>query len=146
MKKLQEAYQILDELLRQANSLISPITHHQDLALLTPDYMKQDSAKNPTCYLKLSTGRKHTLFPLCSRNGIHSPQMIKFSLKMAEKLNNFDEVDRDKLNIVIHKLNALHQKFSRPIPKPGSTGYLKGISTGKFNKELEHGKTTGLNF
>jgi len=144
MNTLQEAYQILDELLRQANSLVSPITHHQDLERLTPDFVKRDSTKNPKCYLKLATGAKHTLFPLCSRNGIHSPEMIKFSLKMAERLNDFDDVDRDKLNIIVKKLNTLHQKFSRPIPRPGSTGYLKGLATKKFNKELNYGKSTGL--
>jgi len=144
MNKLNEAYQVLEELLRQANSLISPITHHQDLERLTPDFVKSDSAKNPTCYLKLATGRNHTLFPLCSRNGIHSPQMIKFSLKMAERLNDNEEVDRDKLNVIVKKLSAMHQKFSKPIPKPGSNGYLKGMATGKFNKEQQHGKTTGL--
>ena len=46
MDKLNEAFEVLEELLRQANSLISPITHHQDLDRLTPDFMLRDCQKN----------------------------------------------------------------------------------------------------
>ena len=146
MNKLNEAYEVLEELLRQVNSLISPITHHQDLERLTPDFMTQDSSKNPSCYLKLAIGAKHTLFPLCSMNGIHSPEMINFSLKLADKLNQRDDVDRDKLNVIIKKLNIMKQKLSQPVPKPGFAGYLKGLATGKLKKELDHGRQTGLQF
>ena len=146
MDSLNEAYQVLEELLRQANSLISPITHHQDLERLTPDFMQSDSSKNPHCYLKLSIGAKHTLFPLCSRNGIHSPEMIKFSQKIAAKLNNYEGVDQDKLNVIATKLQRLYNKFSQPIPKPGRAGYLKGVATNKFNKELDKGRKSGINF
>ncbi len=62
---------------------------------------------------------------------------------MAKKLHKGD-VGNEKLQAVIVKLHALHKKFSNKIPKSGRTAYLKGKSTQRFNKELNHGKQTGL--
>lgn len=136
MKKLQESFTMLEELLRQANDLISPITHHDDLKLLTTDYMKQDSIKNKKCYLTLRRQSGDVLFPMCSRAGMMSPEMIKFSLKMAKKLADKPEYPPDQLQVIITKLEKMHNKYSQPIPKPDNSAYLKRLATSKLRKEF----------
>ena len=67
MENLYEDFQNLNELIRTASSLISPITYRDDLNRLTPEFVQQDAKKSPGCYLKLGQGRDHTLFPICNR-------------------------------------------------------------------------------
>jgi len=137
MTKLQESFEILEELLRQAHELISPMTYHDDLERLTPQFMMGDMQKNPGCYIKMDTGRKTMVFPICNRNGIKTPQMIKFSLKLAARLNDADYVDQERISIVISKLNRLLNRYDRPVPKPSRAAGVKSLATQKFNQLMK---------
>lgn len=135
MVNLQEDFEILDELIRKAYDLISPLDHHDDLKFLTIDYMMDDAKKNPGCYLKIKKGRDHTLFPICNRSGIKTTQMIKFSLKMANKLYDKEDVDNEELDKVVSKLNFLLRRYNSPA-SPIRAVVNKIKSTRKFNKNM----------
>ena len=79
MENINEELQILDELLRTAYDLISPLSHHDDLKHLTAQGMEDEYKKTPGCFLKMTTGRGHTLFPICNRAGIKCTKMMAFS-------------------------------------------------------------------
>jgi len=135
MENLNEEYKVLEELLRTAYNLISPITYHDDLNRLTPEFVRQDSEKNPGCYLKLGQGADHTLFPICNRFGFKDPQMISFSLKLAKKMA--EKFGDDRASGLIIKLTKLSAKYSKEIPKTNSQAALKGLATKTFNKKMK---------
>lgn len=138
MEPINEAYKKLNELLRKVDSLISPMTaHHTIKWLQDPKARKQHFEKNPRCYLQLGIGRKHTLFPICNRGGVEDPEMIRFSLKLADKLYNVKDVDYNKLDIIVSKLKRLEMKLSKDIPKPDSMTRLKTQSTKSFNQNMK---------
>ena len=138
MEKLNEDYKILDELLRTAYELISPLSFHDDLDRLTPDFVSDDSKKRPGCYLKLGQGANHTLFPICNRYGYKDPRMMKYSLELARKLDEENE-DVDVSDTII-ELKRLLNKYDRPIPNTVSQANLKRKSTKMFNKQMNISK------
>lgn len=135
-KNLNESFKILEELLRQTYDLISPMSHHEDLKELTPQFMEKDIVDRPECYIALKTGPKSTLFPVCNRIGMKAPKMIQFSLKMAQKLNNVPSIDQVALKAVIVKLSSMMTKYSKPVPRPWRAASRKGISTRAFNQNM----------
>jgi hypothetical protein len=136
MEKLQKSFQVLEELLRQATNLISPMSHHDDLKFLTADYMAKDSIKNNKCYLTIRKKSGSVLFPICSRAGMRSPEMIQFSMKLAKKLAGKPEVPPDQLQVIINKLSKMNAKYSKPLPKSNRQAYLKRLSTTRLRNEL----------
>lgn len=134
MENLNEEFQQLSELIRTASSLISPITYHDDLERLSPEFVKKDFEKRPGCYLKLGQGADHTLFPICNRYGYKDPKMIKFSLKLAKKLA--DKQEGEEMVGLIIKLEKMLNKYDRPIPNTKSQAFLKGQATKTFNKKM----------
>ena len=138
MENLNEDFKVLNELFRTAYSLISPITHHDDLNRLTPEFVQQDAIKRPGCYLRLGQGADHTLFPICNRYGYKDPQMIKFSLKLAHKIAK-KQGDRGMEGMIV-KLEKLSKKYSKEVPKTNSQAALQGIATKKFNKNMQLNK------
>jgi hypothetical protein len=131
-KNLNENFEVLEELLRKTYDLISPMTHHDDLKRLTPQMMDDDSEKNPGCYLRMG----NTVFPICNRIGIKSPQMMQFSLKLANKMNGVGGVDQEQLSAMIAKLNFLLSKYSQPVPRPLKAAARKGHSVKKFRRNM----------
>lgn len=137
MENINEDLKVLHELLRTAYDLISPITYHDDLNRLTPEFVAQDSKKRPGCYLKIDNGSDHTLFPICNRYGAKCPKMINFSLKLAKKMaERVDPRERDLTGIIV-KLEKLHRKYSKPVPNTQSQAILKAKSTRDFNRNMK---------
>ena len=89
MDTLTEDLEMLDELLRKAYDLISPLSHHDDLKLLSPESMEDEYKKKPSCFIKMQTGRGHTLFPICNRAGIRCTKMMAFSKKFYFFVDNY---------------------------------------------------------
>ena len=131
-KKLE----LLDELLRTARSLISPISYHDHLNSLSDrDFRKKLFDGSPKCYLTVKYKSKEIpFFPVCNRTALEDPRIIKFSLKLAKKMVGKEEVDQEHLIIVIKKLEALHKKFTKQVPKPTSMAIKKAASTRQLNK------------
>jgi len=135
MENLNEDYKNLSELVRTAFKLISPITYHDDVDRLTPDFVMNDAKKRPGCYLKLGQGADHTLFPICNRYGYKDPKMIQFSLKLAKKVAERN-VGTDTSTIIL-KLQKLLNKYDKPVPNTVSQAALKGQATKTFNKKMK---------
>jgi len=131
-KKLE----FLDELLRTARSLISPISYHDHLKSLSDkDFRKKLFDGNPKCYLTIKYKSKDIpFFPICNRTALEDPRIIKFSLKLARKMIGKDDVDQEHLMLVITKLESIHRKFSKEVPKPTSMAIKKSASTRQLNK------------
>jgi len=136
-KLLQEEFEHLDELIRKANSLINPITvHHSLKTLMDPEARLTHYKKHPKCYLSLGQGRKNVLFPICSMAGIEDVEMIRFSLKLADKLYARKDIDGDGLAVIVKKLKRLENKFSKEIPKTATMSHLKAKATKKMDDIL----------
>ncbi len=135
MEKLNKDYKSLNELIRTAYQLISPMTYNDDVDRLTPEFVMNDSKKRPGCYLKLGQGADHTLFPICNRYGYKDPKMIKFSLKLAKKVAERN-VGTDTFTVIL-KLQKLLNKYDKPVPNTVSQAVLKGQATKIFNKKMK---------
>lgn len=68
----------------------------------------------PECYLTFKgRGREIPFFPICNRMGIHDPFMMKFSLKLAQKMNQSGKFNGPELEEVMTKIGdmyAIHSK------------------------------------
>lgn len=134
-ENLNEHIQLLEELVRKAYQLISPIPFSYDLEWL----MKQNNRnalfeKNPGCFLKLRRmGREIPFFPICNRNGMIDPQLIDLSLKLVDKLSGNDIFDQNHLLIIASKLRSLRKKYSNEIPKPTEVASKKSLVTRFIN-------------
>ena len=136
---LNEQFQLIEELVRRAYSLISPIPYSYDLQWL----MKQNEKnalfeKNPKCFLRLRRMGSSGLydipfFPVCNRSGMIDPQMIALSLKLVDRLAGNDRIDQDALIITATKLKALQKKYSKEIPKPTEMASKKANTTKFIN-------------
>lgn len=129
---MDKNFEVLEELLRRTYDLISPISHHDDLKRLTPQMMDADSEERPECYLRMG----NTVFPICNRIGIKTPQMIQFSLKLASKMNDVGGADQEQLGAITAKLTTLLNKYSKPVPRPLRAAARKGHSVKKFRRNM----------
>jgi len=135
MENLNEEFKVLNELLRTAYKLISPITYHDDVERLTPEFLKRDYVKTPGCYLAIGNGAEHTIFPICNRYGYKDPKMVKFSLKLAKRMAKKNtEVDMSGTIIKLHKLLT---KYGKSIPNTVSQAVLKRKATKRFNMNMK---------
>jgi len=132
-----ENFKVLNELFRKAYDLISPITYHDDVDRLTPEFVQQDSKKNPGCYLSIDTGSDHTIFPICNRYGYKCPKMINFSLKLAKGMAKSEIARERDMTGAIIQLKKLHAKYSKEVPNTMSQAVLKGKSTKRFNRKMQ---------
>ena len=138
MENLNEEFKVLSELIRTASALISPITYHDDVERLTPDFLRRDAVKTPGCYLAIGNGAEHTIFPICNRYGYKDAKMIQFSLKLAKRMA--EKQPDHNLSGTIVKLTKLLTKYDKAIPNTKSQAVLKGKSTKMFNKKMQLNK------
>ena len=135
MKKLYEEFFHLEELLRTADSLINPMTVDQRLAWLMDKNVRGKLFEEyPKCFLKLNMGAKHMVLPVCNRSGMHDPQIIDISIKMANKIAGKPDIDTEELKVTLHKLEFLKNKYSKAIPKPSNAAGQKGNVTKNLNQ------------
>jgi len=134
MENLNEDFKVLNELLRTAYKLISPISYHDDIKRLTPEFLKRDSVKTPGCYLAVGDGNNNTIFPICNRYGYKDPDIIRFSLKLAKKMAEKD-CDHPHIPGTIVKLQRLLSKYDKPVPNTMSQAVLKAKATKSFNQK-----------
>jgi len=133
---LNENIQFLEELVRKAYELISPIPFDYDLKwMMKQDHRNALFEKNPKCFLMLKRmGRQIPFFPVCNRAGITDPRMIDISIKMIDKLAGNDQIDQDHLIVIAQKLQALKSKYSKELPKTTEMASKKAQVTKFLNK------------
>jgi hypothetical protein len=113
----------LNELLRRASEAMG---YEEDegkkLEFLRSKALKDELyGMYPECYLTFKgRGREVPFFPICNRMGMHDPFMIKFSLKLAQKMNNSGKFNGPELEEVMTKLGdmyAVHSKGTEEQPQ-----------------------------
>ena len=135
MSKTKELEHI-QELVRKMHSLISPMSYTDTLKDLrtqsAQDVFKGDFAK---CVLPWKIGAQQVHLPICNRFGMVDPQMIDFSKKVVNRMRSVSPQTDDGTNIIIAKLDRLHNKYSKDIPKPADRAAANGQVT-KFTNRL----------
>jgi len=123
----------LQELIRRAYSFMKPYSYHDDINWLSNRGMREQlMGKYPKCWLRLMVSRKDIpFFPVCNRSGMVDPQIISFSIKLASRIQALSDprIDMSSLDMVVTKLNGMHKKYSKEIPKPEEMAYRKAKTT-----------------
>lgn len=139
MKKktpLLEDFNSLEEVIRQLDYLITPVTTTDEMDWLLQRDMRQKLFETfPKCVLSLMVMEKTVpFFPVCNRMGMHDPKMIRFSMDMVEKMKNLDDIDHHQLEKIGGDLKILLARFDKPIPKPPEMATRKAILTKQLDK------------
>ena len=131
MTTVDEQFDLLDELIRKVHSLVGPYEIHDELKwLMKRDVRKKIFEKFPKCFLSLtSRGRFIPFFPICNITGSEDPEVIAFSMKLANKLKDRPSMDQKHLDLILVKLQRLHNRFNKEIPKPPDVAAKKGMIT-----------------
>jgi len=119
-KVFTEDFQKLEEFIQKVNDIITPFSFRDELkAVMNKETRKRMCEKYPKCFLPVRIGNKDAfIMPVCNRNGATDKNMIAFSLKLANRLLDREDVDRGMLEIVIKKLNRMNSTYSKDIPTP----------------------------
>jgi len=130
----------LQELVRKMNSLISPMSYHDTLKDLRTKPAGEVFKGNATkCIIPWKKGAQLVQIPICNRMGMIDPQMIEFGKKMVNKMRSVSpQDDSGGADIIIAKLDKLHKKYSKDIPKPSDRAAQHGQVTKFTNKILKN--------
>lgn len=120
MKKKQYNLKDLDNVLESMNQILresvedgnpkNPV--HPDMAwLLDRDLRLKTLEFYPKCFLPIKKGRLIPFIPICNRSGMVDKDTVDFSLKLANRLKNFRDIDKDHLLDVISQLQVLSTKY-----------------------------------
>ena len=103
----------LEELLKKADSLITPVTYHDTIEwLMSKKNREQLFELNPKCVLTVNVGTQVHYIPICNRSAMSDPKVIDFSLKLAKRLEGNAKADQEQVKKVILILNGLKAKYS----------------------------------
>lgn len=113
----------LNELLRKASESMG---YEEDDGKKL-EFLRDKSLQNrlygmyPECYLSFKgRAREVPFFPICNRLGIHDPFMMKFSMKLAQKMNQSGRFNGPELEEVMTKLGdmyAIHSQGTEEQPR-----------------------------
>ena len=121
----------LQEFIQKVSDIVSPISFRDELrAVMDPQIRKSLCEKHPKCFLPVRMGNKDAfIMPVCNRNGATDKNMIAFSMKLANRLLDREDVDRGMLEITIKKLNRMYNTYSKDIPTPPNVAAQKANIT-----------------
>jgi len=137
MKKINEDFQHIEELIRKVQSLISPISVHDDYkSIRSKENIGKFKEQFPKCVIPVNVGRTIIYAPICNRLGAEDPDMIRLSHRLMCKLSGHEKMHeyRGEIEIAKVKLERLLSKFSKDIPKPADMAAKKAGSTIALNK------------
>lgn len=140
-KKINQNQIYIEELLRSAMKFISPINDYEyELKKLCDrNYRMELYKKYPDCFLgvKRRCGKIFPYFYMCNSNGVIDPEIIKFSLKLAEKFKEKfyqKDIDYEHLEANIRKMRFYLARYNKEIPKSPKISARLGSETKKLNK------------
>ena len=133
-------FDMLTELIRKVNNSLLPYGNEDKLLYLQQkDIRDRLQNKFPKCFLTIKgKGRDIPFLPLCNRIGIHDPDIIKFSIKLANQMNGLEDIDQDDLSVVLTKLQKMYNTYSKDVVKPPQAAAKKGLTTRMFNNIKKH--------
>jgi hypothetical protein len=142
MKKnnLNEQFQHLDEILQSVNDIITPFSFQDELrSVMDKETRKRLSEKYPKCFMPVRMGNKDNyVLPVCNRNGATDRNMIAFSMKLANRMLDREDVDRGMLEVTMKKLKRLHSTYSKSVPTPADRAAQKANVTKSFKKMKQY--------
>ena len=96
MNNINEGFDILNELIRKVNDKLMPYGNEDKLLYLQNKNIRDRlQGKHPKCFLAIKgKGRDIPFLPICNRMGIQDPDIIKFSIKLANQMNGSEDIDR----------------------------------------------------
>ncbi len=126
---------VLEELLKTAHNLISPLSDKQEIEwLMNDETRKRIMDRHPKCFLKFSIGRNHVVLPICNRMGFHDPRIIGLSIKAMDKVIDRSDYDKIEFDIMYKRLDRMFRKYSKEIPKSARYAVKKAKQTQRLNK------------
>lgn len=130
-KVFTEDFQKLEEFIQKVSDIITPFSFRDELkAVMNKDTRKRMCEKFPKCFMPVRMGnRENFILPVCNRNGATDKNMIAFSMKLANRLLDREDVDRGMLEITIKKLNRMNSSYSKDIPTPPDVAARKANVT-----------------
>jgi len=132
----------LQELIRLAsNNLLTKEDKFKYLE--NPQLKKALFQKFPECFISLNRLGQDTrpyILPLCNRAGFIDPDVIRISVEvitrfMADPTGSYDV---NELTGTLDKLNKLHRRYGKDIPKPPEEAGRKAVVTRMFNNIRQH--------
>lgn len=78
------------------------------------------------------------ILPVCNRNGATDKNMIAFSMRLANRMLDREDVDRGMLEITMKKLHRLHSTYSKTVPTPADRAAQKANITKSFKKMKQY--------
>ncbi len=131
---LNEQLRYMEELIRKVYSKVSSLPFESELnVMVNKETRKRILDKYPKCFLSLKTG-DYPFFPICNRMGMVDPEMVNFSIKLCKKMKTSGKFSKYDFDSILIKLEKLHKKFTKDIPKPVSMAITKAKETRKLNK------------
>jgi hypothetical protein len=140
MGNLNEEFKTLRELIRKVGNTLLPYGGEDKLAYLQKkDVRDRLQGKFPKCFLAIKgKGQDIPFLPICNRMGVFDPDIMKFSIKLANKMNGQENIDQDDLTIILAKLEKLHKRYTQDPVKPPIEAAKKGLTTRLFNNIKNH--------
>ena len=134
-KIFKEEFQRLEELLGKVNDIVQPLSYQDELRSLMDKNTRQNLySKFPKCFIPYNTGNADgMLFPVCNRMGAVDPFIIKFSMKLANKIAGKEQFDKGPIEIILKRLERLHSKYSGDNVKTPEMAGQKGNVTKTLN-------------
>jgi len=130
-KKILNEFERMQEFIQKVSDIVSPISFRDELkSVIDPNIRKHLYEKYPKCFLPVRIGNRDAfIMPVCNRTGATDKNMIAFSLKLANRLLDREDVDRDMLQITIKRLNRMFNTYSKDIPTPPGSAAQKANVT-----------------
>jgi len=129
----------LQELIRQVDSVVSPLTYDytlKDLMVQSPqNVFKGDYSK---CIIPYKIGSQLLHLPICNRFAMVDPKIIKLSMKMVNKLKSAYPQEEEGRSIILGKLDRLFRRYNKQIPKPANTAAKNGQVTKYANRIINN--------
>lgn len=124
-------FEKIQEFIQKVSDIVSPISFRDELKrVIDPNVRKHLCEKYPKCFLPVRIGNRDAfIMPICNRNGATDKNMIAFSLKLANRLLDREDVDRGMLQITIKRLNRMFNTYSKDIPTPPGAAAKKANVT-----------------
>lgn len=119
-KVFQEDFKRLEEFIQRVSDIVSPISFRDELrAVMDKETRRRLCERHPKCFLPVRMGNRDAfIMPVCNRNGATDKNMIAFSMKLANRLMDREDVDRGMLQITIRKLERMYNTYNKDIPTP----------------------------
>ena len=141
MSKLER----LEELIRTAADNL--LTKEEKIGYIADrNLTKVLVGKFPKCFIILKrvgieTDDYH--IPICNRAGLIDPSVINISQQVITKMMSepSGKYDINDLQIILDKLNRLHSRYNKEIPKPPVLAARKATVTRMFNNIKNHLRT-----